>query len=71
MTMQISGRNKLNGTVINTIAGTATAEVEVDLGNGKSIVGTITRRSLDEMGIRKGDNITALIKASSVMFIKD
>lgn len=69
--MQISGRNKLNGTVINTIAGTATAEVEVDLGNGKSIVGTITRRSLDEMGIRKGDNITALIKASSVMFIKD
>jgi len=71
MVMQISGRNKLTGTVINTIPGTATAEVEVDLGNGKSIVGTITRRSLDEMQIRKGDTITALVKASSVMFIKD
>ncbi len=69
--MQISGRNKLTGIVVNTVLGTATAEVEVDLGNGKSIVGTITRRSLDEMQIKKGDSITALIKASSVMFIKE
>ena len=69
--MQISGRNKLTGIVVNTVLGTATAEVEVDLGNGKTIVGTITRRSLDEMQIKKGDSITALIKASSVMFIKE
>ncbi len=71
MAMHISGRNKLTGTVINVVPGTVTAEVETDLGNGKIITGTITRRSLDEMQIKKGDSITALIKASSVMFIKE
>ncbi len=69
--MHISGRNKLTGTVINVVPGTVTAEVETDLGNGKIITGVITKRSLDEMQIKKGDNITALVKATSVMFIKD
>lgn len=69
--MHISGRNKLTGTVINVVSGTVTAEVETDLGNGKIITGVITKRSLDEMQIKKGDNITALVKATSVMFIKD
>ncbi|HHX87713.1 MAG TPA: TOBE domain-containing protein [Firmicutes bacterium] len=69
--MQISGRNKLTGKVVNVVPGTVTAEVETDLGNGKTITGVITKRSLEEMQIKQGDNITALVKATSVMFIKE
>ena len=68
--MQISGRNKLTGKVVQITPGIVTAEVELDIGNGKRIVGVITKRSLDEMQIAAGDEITALIKATSVMFIK-
>ncbi len=70
MTMQISGRNKLTGTVIQVTPGIVTGEVEVDIGNGNRILGVITKRSLDEMQIKEGDQVTALIKATSVMFIK-
>lgn len=68
--MQISGRNKLAGKVIQVTPGVVTSEVELDIGDGKRIVGVITRRSLEEMQITEGDEITALIKATSVMFIK-
>ncbi len=68
--MQISGRNKLTGTVVQVTPGIVTGEVEVDIGNGNRILGVITKRSLDEMQIKEGDQVTALIKATSVMFIK-
>ncbi len=69
--MQISGRNKLKGRVTSITPGTVTAEVEMDIGGGNRVAGVITRRSLDEMGIKNGDEITALIKATSVMFVKE
>lgn len=69
--VQISGRNKLRGKVINIIPGIVTAEVEIDIGNGNRVVGVITKRSLEELEINLGDEVTALIKATSVMFIKE
>ena len=51
--------------------GAVNAEVEIDAGNNIKIVGIITKSSVVDMGIKVGDEITALIKASSVMFIKD
>ena len=69
--MQISGRNKLKGNVIHVVPGVTTGEVELDIGGGHTIAGIITKRSLDEMNIKEGDQLTALIKATSVMFIKE
>jgi len=69
--MQISGRNKIKGTVSKVTLGTVSAEVEIDAANGIKIVGLITKGSADDMNIKVGDEITALIKATSVMFIKE
>ena len=69
-TLSISGRNKLKGTVVNIIPGIVTAEVEIDIGNNKTIAGVITKSSLEELGIMQGEEVTALIKATSVMFMK-
>ena len=69
--LKISGRNKLKGKVVNIISGIVTAEIEIDIGNGNIICGVITKRSLEDMNIKKGDEIIALIKATSVMFIKE
>ncbi len=71
LAMQISGRNKLKGKVVNVVPGIVTAEVEIDIGNGNIITGVITKGSLEELQIKQGDELTALIKATSVMFIKE
>ena len=69
--MQISGRNKIKGKVNKIVLGIVSAEVEIDAGNGIKIVGLITKGSADDMSIKVGDELTALIKATSVMFIKE
>lgn len=69
--MQISGRNKIKGKVSKYTPGVVGAEVEIDAGNGIKIVGLITKGSADDMNIKVGDELTALIKATSVMFIKE
>lgn len=69
--MKISGRNKLKGKVVKVVPGVVTAEVELDIGNGNIVAGVITKSSLEELEIKEGDEVTALIKATSVMFIKE
>jgi len=69
--MQISARNKFKGRVIGVTPGIVTAEVELDIGNGQRVVGVITKQSLDEMDIKENDTLSAFIKATSVIFIKE
>lgn len=69
--MKISGRNKIKGKVSKVTPGIVSAEVEIDAGNGIKIVGLITKGSLDDMNIKEGDELIALIKATSVMFIQE
>jgi len=67
--MKISGRNKLPGVVKEIKMGEVAAEVLIESGSNQ-IVATITRGSVEDMGLKPGDNVTALIKASSVMVMK-
>ncbi len=60
-TLSISGRNKLKGKVTNIVPGIVTAEVEIDIGNNNTITGVITKSSLEELGLRQGEEVTALI----------
>jgi molybdate transport system regulatory protein len=69
--IKISGRNKIPGKVTKITPGVVSAEVEIEAGKGIKIVGLITKGSLDELNINEGDELTALIKATSVMFIKE
>ncbi len=67
--MQISARNKLDGTITDIKKGTVAAEVVLDI-NGQTMAATITTTSVDTLGLNVGDNVKALIKASSVMIMK-
>lgn len=69
--MKISGRNKFKGKVVNVVPGIVTSEVNLDIGNGNYITGVITKTSSDDLDLKVGDDITAIIKATSVMFMKE
>jgi molybdopterin-binding protein len=69
--MKISARNTLKGKVKNVVIGQVSAEVTIDLGNGKEIVSVITKNSVENLGIKVGKEVYAVIKASSVMIATD
>ena len=68
--MKISARNQLRGTVEEIVRGMITAKVSVRVGENL-IESVITLESVDEMGIKKGDTVTALIKSTEVLIMTD
>ena len=68
--MTLSARNRLEGTVTEIQLGVVMAHVVVRV--GKNLVeSVITKRSVDEMKLKVGDNVSAVIKSTEVMLEKD
>lgn len=68
--MTLSARNKLEGKVEEIQFGGVMAHVVVRV--GKSLIeSVITKRSADEMKLKVGDTVTAIIKSTEVMLEKD
>jgi len=65
--MKISARNTLKGRVKQIEQGAVNTEVTVELAGGVEIVSIITKKSAAELGLAKGKEVYAVIKASSVM----
>ena len=64
--MRFSARNQLGGKVEAVVEGAVNSEVLVRLPGGALIVAIVTNGSVSSMGLRKGDDVTAMFKASSV-----
>ncbi len=67
---KISARNQLRGTIEEITLGVVTAKVTVRVGENL-IESVITRQSVEEMGLRKGSEVTALIKSTEVLLMAD
>jgi molybdate transport system regulatory protein len=65
--VRVSARNRLAGTVISIDEGAVNSEVVLELADGKTLVATITRHSVEAMGLKLGERATALVKASQVI----
>lgn len=65
--MKISARNVLKGTIRTVTAGAVNSEVTIVLPDGTEIVSVITKSSAKGLGLKKGKEVYAVIKASSVM----
>jgi molybdopterin-binding protein len=67
--MTLSARNSLKGTIEEIQLGDVLAHVTVKVGGGL-IESVITRRSAEEMKLKRGDNVSAVVKATEVMIAK-
>lgn len=65
--MKISARNQLKGKVIKVTEGNVNTEVIISLAPGVEIAAMITRTSSDDLDIKPGKEVYAVIKASNVM----
>jgi len=68
--MKLSTRNQIKGKVIEIVKGTVAAKVKIDIGGGNTLTSTITVDAVNDLKLEKGDDVIALIKASSVMIGK-
>ncbi|OGB94596.1 MAG: transporter [candidate division NC10 bacterium RBG_16_65_8] len=65
--MRISARNTLKGKVKQIEHGAVNTEVTVELPGGVELVSIITKKSAGDLGLAKGKDVYAVIKASNVM----
>jgi molybdopterin-binding protein len=68
--MPLSARNHLKGEVTEVVVGTVTALITVKVGDNL-IESVITKHSAEDLELKKGDKVTAVIKATEVMIQKD
>ncbi len=64
--MRLSARNKISARVTSITQGEATANVALDAG-GLRLVASITVEAAQELELREGSEVIAVIKASDVI----
>lgn len=69
--MKVSARNIFLGKIAAVRKGAVSAEVALSLKGGGTIVSVITNESVDNLGLKKGKEAYAVIKATSVILGKD
>lgn len=69
--MKLSARNQIKGKIIEVKPGAVNSSVTLDIGNGNQINASITMESVQNLGLKVGDEAYAVIKASSVMIGKE
>jgi len=68
--MSISARNHLKGKITDLKLGDVMAHVTIKVGQNV-IESVIRRQSAEEMNLKKGDTVTAVVKATEVMVSKE
>ena len=68
--MQVSGRNRLPGIVTEVLIDGLLAQVGLRVGDNH-IVALISAEAVRDLELKVGDSATALIKATSVMVVKE
>ena len=63
----LSARNVLVGEVARVQDGAVNSEVEIRLLGGTAVVASITKQSVKTLGLKAGDQVSAIVKASNVM----
>ncbi len=64
---KLSARNQLVGEVTDVKPGAVNAEVNIKLKGGELMAATVTNASVENLGIKKGQTITAIFKAGAVI----
>ena len=67
--MKISVRNKIPATIKEVKLGVVMAEIVMQAGNNE-IVAVITIDAAEDLALKAGDSVTALVKSTSVMIQK-
>jgi molybdate transport system regulatory protein len=69
--LKISARNRLRGTVQDVEKGVITAKVKVKIDDPVVITAIISKEAVEELDIKRGEKVEAVVKATEVMIAKE
>ncbi len=69
--MLTSARNQFSGTVKEVNIGAVNAEVIIGLKGGETIIASITKDSVENLGLKSGKDVVALVKAPQIILVTD
>ena len=69
--LKISARNRLKGTVQEVDKGIVTAKVKIKIEKPVVVTALISKEAVEELDIKAGDKVQAVIKATEVMVAKE
>jgi molybdate transport system regulatory protein len=68
--LKISARNRLKGKVVEVEKDKITAKVKVEVKVPVVVTALISREAVEDLGIKVGDEVEAVVKATEVMIAK-
>jgi len=69
--LKISARNRLKGVVRGVEKGDVIAKVKIEISAPVVVTALISREAVDDLNIKTGDSVEAVIKATEVMIAKE
>lgn len=69
--MKYGARNQLIGKVTEIKKGTVMCQVRLEVAAGATMNSVMTLESLDDLGIKVGDNVKVVVKAVNVLLVKE
>ena len=68
--MKISARNTLKGKIESVNKGPVTATVKIKIESPGTVTAIITKEAVEDLGLKEGEEVYAVIKATEVMVAK-
>jgi len=68
--LKISARNQLKGKVVAVDKGIITGKVKVEITMPITITSVITKEAIEELDIKVGDEVSAIVKSTEIMIAK-
>lgn len=68
--MKLSARNQISGSVTAITPGAVNGTVKVDINGGNVVTASITEEAIHDLGLKIGDHVTVIVKASDVLIGK-
>lgn len=65
--MKLSARNQLSGKITELTPGPVSTRVKIEVAGSTVITSSITSEAAKDLGLKVGDTVSAIIKASDVM----
>ncbi len=68
--LKLSARNQLKGKVVAVEKGVITGKVKVEVKMPVTVTAVITKEAIEELDIKVGDEVTAIMKSTEIMIAK-
>ncbi len=68
--LKLSARNQFKGKVVAVEKGVITGKVKIEITVPVTITSVITKEAIEDLGVKVGDEVTAIVKSTEIMIAK-